>query len=94
MQGFYGIVVAMTVCNYFLHKAIDKPNKDVEELLKASSDYIKILLPDIIIKIIGLILALFIYLPIMMYSVLLAAIYTISMKHINEKRNYNKDHKI
>ncbi|MGI6512517.1 MAG: TMEM175 family protein [Catenisphaera adipataccumulans] len=87
MQGFYGIVViAMTVCNYFLHKALDRPNADAENLLQATAAYRKILIPDILIKVTGLILSLLIYPPLMMYSVLIAAVYILTMKHIQEKR--------
>lgn len=87
MQGFYGIVViAMTVVNYVLHHALDKPNKDNPELLEATKAYRKMLAPDIGIKILGLILALTVYPPIMMYSVLVAAAYIIPMKHIADKK--------
>lgn len=91
IQAFYGIVViSMTVCNYFLHKALDKPNHDVKKLLYATKTYRKMLLPDIGIKIIGLILAILFYPPIMMYSVLVAAAYIITMKHIADKKRYKK----
>lgn len=91
MQSFYGIVViAMTVVNYFLHKALDKPNQDAPDLLEATKTYRKLLLPDIGIKIVGLILALTVYPPIMMYSVLLAAAYIIPAKHITGKRAEQK----
>lgn len=87
MQGFYGIVViAMTVCNYFLHSALDQPNKDSKELLAATDAYRRMLRPDIAIKCIGLILAVAVYPPIMMYSVLVAAVYILSRKHLADKR--------
>lgn len=87
IQGFYGIVViGMTVVNYMLHKALDKPNADVQELLDTTRDYRKMLLPDIGIKCVGLVLALTVYPPIMMYSVLIAAIYIIPTKHRADKR--------
>ena len=82
-QGFYGIVViTTTVCNYFLHKALDKPNANSKELLEATKAYRKLLIPDIGIKVVGLILAVLIYPPIMSISVLLAAAYIIGLRHI------------
>lgn len=88
MQGFYGLVViAMTVCNYLLHKALDKPNRDAEDLLTATSAYRRLLLPDIGIKIAGLILALLVYPPIMMYSVLIAAAYILTMKWVTDRKS-------
>lgn len=81
IQGFYGIVViAMTVCNYFLHKVLDVPNRDVPELLVATAAYRRMLLPDILIKCVGLVLAVLLYPPIMMYSVLMAAVYILTRK--------------
>lgn len=87
MQGFYGVVViSMTVCNYFLHDALDTPNEDTEDLLVATKTYRKMLLPDIAIKMIGLVLSLTLYPPIMMYSVLVAAAYILTTKYrINRK---------
>lgn len=83
IQAFYGIVViSMTVVNYFLHKALDRPNRGIPALLAATSDYRRILLPDILIKCVGLLLAVTVYPPIMMYSVLIAAIYIISRKRM------------
>lgn len=81
IQAFYGIVViAMTVCNYFLHQGLDKPNQDAPKLLVATAAYRKLLLPDIGIKIVGLVLALVVYPPVMMYSVLAAAVYILTRK--------------
>lgn len=81
IQGFYGIVIiAMTVCNYFLHKALDVPNQDNPELLEATSAYRRILLPDILIKCVGFVIAVLFYPPVMMYSVLAAAIYILTRK--------------
>lgn len=82
MQGFYGIVViAMTAANYFLHVALDKPNQGLPELLAATRDYRRMLLPDIAIKCVALVLAITVYPPIMMYGVLVAAVYILTMKH-------------
>ena len=89
-QLFYGlIVVASTVANWFLHKVIDKPNMDQKELLEATAQYRKLLIPDLIIKGVGLILSLIVYPPIMMYSVLIAAFYIITLKTLSEKRVNN-----
>ena len=69
-QLFYGlIVIVSTVASWFLHKVIDKPNIDQKELLEATAQYRKLLIPDLIIKGVGLILSLILYPPIMMYSV-------------------------
>ena len=87
MQGFYGIVVIVTtVCNWFLHKELDKPNKDNKKLLEATAGYRKLLLPDIAIKVLGLILAVTVYPPIMMYSVLIAAAYILTLKAVLDRR--------
>ena len=89
-QLFYGlIVIVSTVANWFLHKVIDKPNIDQKELLEATAQYRKLLIPDLIIKGVGLILSLIIYPPIMMYSVLIAAFYIITLKTLSEKRVNN-----
>ena len=89
-QLFYGlIVIVSTVANWFLHKVIDKPNIDQKELLEAAAQYRKLLIPDLIIKGVGLILSLIVYPPIMMYSVLIAAFYIITLKTLSEKRVNN-----
>ena len=83
MQGFYGLVVIMTtVANWFLHKVLDKPNAGNEELLRATAEYRKLLLPDIAIKILGMVLGMIIYPPLVSYSVLLAEAYIIGLRHI------------
>ena len=90
MQAFYGVIVVLTtVFNYFLHKALELPNKDNKELIQATSNYRKLLIPDMIIKIIGMILSLTVYPPLMMYSVLIAAIYILTIKHIHDKTAYS-----
>lgn len=87
-QLFYGlIVIVSTVGNWFLHKAIDKPNIDQKELLEATAQYRKLLIPDLIIKGVGLILSVIVYPPIMMYSVLIAAFYAITLKTLSEKKS-------
>ena len=91
IQGFYGIVVTVTTCcNYFLHKALDAPNVGNEELLDATAIYRKLLIPDILIKIIGFVLAIAIYPSIMSYSVLLAAAYIITLKTIKDRKIKHK----
>lgn len=86
-QLFYGsVVIVSTIINWYLHKVLDKPNQDQVELLKETETYRKLLIPDILIKCVGFILALIIYPPIMMYSVLAAAAYIITLKTIKEKK--------
>lgn len=86
-QLFYGsVVIVSTIINWYLHKVLDKPNQDQVELLKVTETYRKLLIPDILIKCVGFILALIIYPPIMMYSVLAAAAYIITLKTIKEKK--------
>lgn len=90
MQGFYGLVViSMTVCNYFMNKALEKPNRDVPELVQSTVTYRKILLPDIIIKCIGWFLAVLFYPPMMMFSVLAAAVYILTRNHFIMKAQGN-----
>lgn len=86
-QLFYGsVVIVSIIINWYLHKVLDKPNQDQVELLKETETYRKLLIPDILIKCVGFILALIIYPPIMMYSVLAAAAYIITLKTIKEKK--------
>ena len=86
-QLFYGsVVIVSTIINWYLHKVLAKPNQDQVELLKETETYRKLLIPDILIKCVGFILALIIYPPIMMYSVLAAAAYIITLKTIKEKK--------
>ena len=86
-QLFYGsVVIVSTIINWYLHKVLDKPNQDQVELLKETEAYRKLLIPDILIKCVGFILALIIYPPIMMYSVLAAAAYIIPLTTIKEKK--------
>lgn len=83
MQAFYGIIViVMTMCNYQLHRVLDNPNKDNQKLLAATKAYRDALRPDILIKIIGLVLSLLIWAPIMMYAVLAAAIYILTRRRL------------
>lgn len=57
---------------------------------KARKGYRKLLLPDIIIKCVGLVLALAVYPPIMMYSVLIAAAYIITLKAVIDRKAKRK----
>lgn len=78
IQGFYGVnVILMTLVNLKLHSVLDRPNKDNPELLKSTAAYRKILIPDILIKIAGLLLAVFVWPPFMTVSVLAAAAFII-----------------
>ena len=75
-QAFYGIVViATTVSNWVLHKMIDSPNAQNTALLESTKRYRTVLMPDILFKIIALVLAILVYPPCMMYGVLFAAAY-------------------
>ena len=75
-QAFYGITVILaTVSNWILHKLIDIPNRGNEALLELTKEYRRIIIPDIIIKIVALILTLTIYPTIMLYGVLFSAAY-------------------
>ena len=81
MQGFYGLVVIVTTaCNWLLHKVLDVPNKGNTELLAITEEYRKLLLPDIGIKVIGMILGMIFYPPIVSFSVLVAAAYIIGLR--------------
>ena len=87
MQAFYGIIVIVTtVCNWFLRQELDKPNKDNRELPEATAGYRKLLIPDIAIKVLGLILAVTVYPPIMMYIVLIAAAYILTLKAVLDRK--------
>lgn len=86
MQGFYGIIVIlMTLVNWHLHHVLDEPNRENPALLEATAAYRKLLIPDIMIKIIGLVLSIFVYAPIMMYVVLGLAIYIMTSRRIKSK---------
>ena len=87
MQGFYGmVVIIMTIFNYILHKVLDVPNQDAWDLLDATAAYRKVLLPDIGIKLAGLVLALTIWPPAMMFSVLIAAIFILTAIHLPRRK--------
>ncbi len=91
MQGIYGIIVVLvTMTNIALHKAIDEPNSDNEELLRLSEQFRMSLIVDVIIKLVGLILALTIYPRAMMMSVLTAATYTTFVRIASGIKKKNK----
>lgn len=81
LQCLYGlIVIGMTLVNYHLHQVLDKPNQDNDDLLQATADYRSLLLPDIIIKMIALLLSL-IWMPqSMTFGVLIAAVYVFAYR--------------
>ncbi|WP_071131251.1 TMEM175 family protein [Enterococcus timonensis] len=74
-QGFYGMIVLfITLANLLTYHTLSKANQEekfVAELIKTRNHWLQI---DVLIKIIGLILALTIFPPAMMYSVLLTLI--------------------
>ena len=73
-QAFYGIVViAVTVCNWAVHNALERPNAGNQTLLDSTRAYRRLLVPDIVIKVAALVLALTVSPPLMMYGVLIAA---------------------
>lgn len=79
IQGFYGLnVILMTLTNIRLHKVLDRPNSDNPELLKATENYRKMLWPDILIKICGLVLGIAVWPPCVAISVVVAAVYVIA----------------
>ena len=94
VQAFYGLIVIVTTgCNYFLHRALEKPNTDSPGLIREIAGYRRMLLPDIAIKILGLILALTVYPPIMMYSVLAAAAYVFAIRFVKQTNKKNMEAK-
>lgn len=79
VQGFYGLVIILiTFVNIILHKLIDQPNAEVKELLAMTRSYRKMLVPDLLIKIAGFVLAITVYPPCMMYAVLISAAYALT----------------
>lgn len=79
MQGFYGIIViALTITNGILNKVLDEPNRENKRLLNVTKSYRQLLWQDVVIKLLGLILAVTVYPPSMMISVLVAAVFIMS----------------
>ena len=91
-QAFYGVVVILANSgNCVLYKLLDGPNSDNPELLELTKEYRRVLLPDILIKIIFLILTLTVYPTIMLYGVLFSAGY-LQLAKIVASRIRKKDH--
>ncbi|WP_048000798.1 TMEM175 family protein [Lactiplantibacillus herbarum] len=80
-QSFYGIVVlAVSFSNMGLSRSINKANDNVQlGLLYTLPDWMVIL--DIAIKVIGLILAITVYPPAMMYSIFIS-MFVIGLGHL------------
>lgn len=73
MQGFYGIIIILiTLTNLILHKVIDDCNRDNPTLLAITHAYRRSLIPDISVKILGLIITLTVWAPAMTWSILVA----------------------
>lgn len=86
-QAFYGgVVIVVTCVNWILHKVVDSANPGNHSLLEATKAFRMFQLPDIAIKLIGLILSLTVYPPAMMYGVLAAAAYVQLTKIIYYKK--------
>lgn len=82
IQGFYGIaVILLTITNVILNVVLDEPNIENNELLEITKGFRKLLLIEIVIKIVGLIIAETIYPPAMMISVLVAALFITIIKN-------------
>ena len=79
------LVIANTVCNPILRKVIDKPNAGSKKLLSVSGDYRRLLVPDILIKVIALVISLAAYPPAMMYGALAAGTYMQPKPSCSEK---------
>lgn len=87
MQAFYGIVVILiTLSNYVLHWVIDHSNRDNPVLLTITYSYRRELIPDISIKIAGLVLSLTVWAPAMMWSVLVAAAVILTEQRLTRKK--------
>lgn len=82
-QVLYGIVIILiTLVNMMLNNSLDKENNQDKKMKERIAYNRRVLLTDIIIKIIGLIIAMFIYPPAMMISVFI----TIILVFIENKR--------
>lgn len=79
-QGFYGIfVMLVTLSNIWLSKTLDKADSDVPKEVMAKRR--RLLWIDIAIKVAGLIIAVIVYPPAMMYSVIIAAAFLMISIH-------------
>lgn len=86
-QGFYGIfVILVTLANIWLSKVLEDEHKHEIESAVMISKRRRILWFDILIKIVGLIIAITTYPPAMMFSVIMAALF-FTIGSIKIKRN-------
>ncbi|MBR1737933.1 MAG: DUF1211 domain-containing protein, partial [Firmicutes bacterium] len=75
-QCFFGItVMAVTFSNIWLSKVLEDENKHEKESAEMIAKRRRLLWADILIKVIGFIIAAIVYPPAMMYSVILAALF-------------------
>ena len=75
-QGFYGLfVLRVTFSNVWLSHVIESSNDNVQLPIEVMRKRRQLLWIDIGVKIIGLIISLTIYPPMMMYSVIIAAVF-------------------
>ena len=90
-QAFYGIVVLLiTLANQMLYHLLKEANKHDEKLVSQMNNRGKWLWIDILIKLAGLVIALTVYPPAMMYSVLLAAVVIIIPNQIQHFKKMAK----
>lgn len=75
-QGFYGLfVLGVTFSNIWLSHVIENSNDSIQLPNEVMRKRRQLLWIDIVVKIIGLIISLTIYPPMMMYSVIIAAVF-------------------
>jgi uncharacterized membrane protein len=87
MQGFYGIIIILiTLTNLILHTVIDNCNRDNPTLLTMTYAYRRSLVPDICVKIAGLVITLTLWAPAMTWSILLAWLTILLVTKLMEKR--------
>jgi len=87
-QAFYGIVViAVTVCNIILSRKIQEANPDEKHIGEKLSGQRKVLIIDVLIKILGLILSLTVFPPAMMIAVFVTVVLVLYTRyHSNERK--------
>ena len=92
VQGFYGMIVILTtVCNWILHDVLEKADPSNLELARITRSYRRALIPDILIKLVGLALAFLVYPQSMMYSVLAAAAYMFLFRSVQSRKEKKTD---
>ena len=90
-QAFYGIIVIGSTCsNWLLHLLVERPNAGNTEMIMLTKEYRRLMIPDIIIKVIGLILALTVYPSGMMIAVFVAISYFQIAKIVAARRRKKK----